>query len=82
MASAGLVTILLAHLVFPIVAFRVRWYWAVVCLFVPLGWVIFSAFNWAAARRTALFTGGALVTALAIFIVRSFVVAFFETPVA
>ncbi len=78
MALSGIVFIVTIALVFPIVAFRVAWWWGLLCfVFAGPATLIFSILHFQRAKVPLLVTIVSGVVAIGVFILRSFINTFF-----
>lgn len=81
MALSGIVFIVTIAIVFPIVAFRVVWWWGLLCFFFAgPATLIFSILHFQKAKIPFLVTIISGVVAIGMLMMRSFMATFFLAP--
>jgi hypothetical protein len=81
MALSGIIFIVTIAVVFPIVAFRVAWWWGLLCFFFAgPATLIFTILHFQRAKVAFFTTLVSGVVAVGIFIMRSFLNTFFVVP--
>jgi len=84
MAISGILMIVMVGIVFPIVAFRVAWWWSLFCFLFPgPATVVFTALYFKSAKVPLLIMVASAAACIGLFVVRSALAAFFVVgPVA
>jgi len=78
MALSGILFLVMIGIVFPIVAFRVAWWWGVLCfLFAGPATLIFTILHFQKAKVPLLVTVVSGVVSIGMFMLRSFTTTFF-----
>lgn len=81
MALSGIVSLVTIAFVFPIVAFRVSWWWGLLCfVFAGPATIIFSILHFQRAKVPSLVAVVSGVVAVGVLLMRSFMAAFFLAP--
>jgi hypothetical protein len=81
MAISGILMIVMAGIVFPIVAFRVAWWWGLLCfLFAGPATLVFSIAHFDRAKVPLLITVGSAVVCIGVFVLRAFLSTLFTVP--
>jgi hypothetical protein len=81
MALSGIVFIVTIVFVFPVVAFRVAWWWGLLCfVFAGPATLIFTILHFERAKVTFLITLVSGAVAIGMFMMRSFMATFFLAP--
>jgi hypothetical protein len=81
MALSGIVFLVTIAFVFPIVAFRVAWWWGLLCFFFAgPATLIFTILHFQKAKIPLLVMVISGVVAIGMFMMRSFITIFFLTP--